>query len=114
MACSQRIVVAESRRLPMGAITNGPPLPVLLVAGAIALLATSCGSALGGSTPCSAYLSMDRSDQRSTITTALQQWGVSNPSSEDVSASQRSASSYCSDPIPGTDTIDGMLDSRPS
>jgi hypothetical protein len=48
-----------------------------------------------------------------TITTTLQQWDVSNPSSQGVSESQRLATAYCLHPLVGTDTIDGMLDSRP-
>jgi hypothetical protein len=80
----------------------------------MALLATACGSGSGAKTLCSAYLAMNNSDQRSTITATLQQWGGSNPSREDVSNSQRLATAYCLDPLVGTDTIDGMLDSRPS
>ena len=80
----------------------------------MALLARACGSALGGNTPCSVYLSMDGSDQGSTITTELQQLGESNPSTADISESQSLASSYCSDPLPGSNIIFGMLDSRPS
>ncbi len=116
MACSQRLVVAQSRRpgSPIHAISQRRRRQVLLVAGVFALLGTACGNALGGGTPCSAYLSMDNSDQQSTITTMFQDYGQANLSSDDVTQAQRSASTYCSDPLPGIDTIDGMLDSRPS
>jgi hypothetical protein len=114
MACAQRIVVAETCHpgLPTSVITPGRRRLALLAAGAIALLATACGSGSGGGTPCSVYTSMDSSDQMSTVTTMLQQFGESNPSSDDVSAEQRSASAYCS--VAGLDgTIDGVADSLP-
>lgn len=78
----------------------------------MALLATACGSSLGYETPCSAWASMDNSDQQSTITAIYQQYGQSNPSRSDVSELQRSASAYCSDPYVNDDTIGGMRDSR--
>jgi hypothetical protein len=85
---------------------------VLLVAGATALLASACGSSLGGSTPCSTFMSMDNADQQSTITNMLHQWGETDPGSDTVSGAQRNATTYCSDPMPGVNTISGMLDSR--
>lgn len=78
------------------------------------MLATACGSSLGGETPCSMYLSMDSADQQSTIITMFQQSGLSNPSLAGVVSGQRSATAYCSDPMPGVTTIDGLMDSRPS
>lgn len=85
----------------------------LLVAGAVALLvATTCGTSLGYQTPCSTWISMDSSDQRSTVINIMQQGGASNPSSADVSDFERLASDYCSDPYVNDDTIGGMRDSR--
>jgi len=97
MACAQRIVVAESRHpgLPVSLTTRGWGRLALLVAGAMALLATACGAS-GSSTPCASYMSMDSADQRSTITTMLHQDGFSNPSGDDVSSEQSSKSAYCS------------------
>jgi hypothetical protein len=85
-----------------------------LVAGAIALLATACGSSLGYQTPCPVWVSMDSSDQQSTVIAVFQQEGQSNPSSSDVSEFERLASDYCSDPYVNDDTIGGMRDSRAS
>jgi hypothetical protein len=101
-----------SPRLPISVMTPSRRPAALLVAGAIALLATACGSGNGAKTLCSAYMSMDSSDQRSTITTTYQQDGESNPSSDEVSEGQRSAAAYCSNPYPNIDTIDGMFTSR--
>lgn len=84
------------------------------MAGAMALLATACGSSLGYDTPCSTWVSMDNADQQSTVIAIDQQGGQSNPSNSDVSAFQRQASDYCSDPNVNQPTIVGMLDSRPS
>jgi hypothetical protein len=78
----------------------------------MALLATACGSSLGYETPCSAWVSMDNSDQQSTITSIYQQDGQPIPSKSDVSELQRSASNYCSNPYVNDDTIGGMRDSR--
>jgi hypothetical protein len=57
---------------------------------------------------------MNSADQQSTITTMYKQSGLSDPSSAGVVSGQRSATAYCSDPIPGVNTIDGLMDSRPS
>jgi hypothetical protein len=97
MTCAQRIVVAESRHpgLPISVTTPGWRRLALLVSGAMAFLATACGAS-GSSTHCSSYMSMDSADQRSTITTMLQQDGFSNPSADDVSSEQTSKSEYCS------------------
>ena len=84
------------------------------MAGAMALLATACGSSLGWDTPCSTWGSMDSADQQSTVIAIFQQEGQSTPSSSDVSEFQRQASDYCSDPTINQPTIIGMLDSRPS
>jgi hypothetical protein len=85
----------------------------LLVAGAIALLvATTCGRSLGYQTPCSTWISMDSSDQRSTVINIFQQGGPSNPSNSDISDFERLASAYCSDPYANDDTIGGLRDSR--
>jgi hypothetical protein len=115
MAGVQRNVAARSRRpdSSIAVIASGRRLPVLLVAGAIALFATGCASDLGGKTPCSTYLSMDNADQRSTLTSWSQQMGEPSGSAADISSSQRLADAYCSDPLPGINTIDGMGDSRP-
>jgi hypothetical protein len=89
-------------------------LPTLLAAGVAALLASACGSSLGGDTPCSTYLSMGNADQQSTIVIVLQQFGNASPGSAAIATTQRAASTYCSDPMPGVNTINGMFDSRPS
>ena len=114
MARSQRNAVAESRRpgSPISVVAPGRRPLSLLVAGTIALLATACGSGNGDKTLCSTYMSMDSSDQRSTITTMYQQDGDSNPTSDQVSEGQRSAADYCANPYPNIDTIDGMFASR--
>ena len=85
----------------------------MLVSGAIALLATGCGSSLGYETPCSVWVSMDQADQQSTIDNLSYSEGQPNPGSSDVAEFERLANDYCADPL-GTDyTIGGMLDSRP-
>jgi hypothetical protein len=116
MTGAPRVVVAESRNpeSPSSKIIPSRPLGALLVAGAVALLATACGSSLGYDTPCSIWVSMDNADQQSTVMAIYQQDGQSNPSSSDVSEFQRQASEYCSDPNVNQPTIVGMLDSRPS
>lgn len=78
------------------------------------MLATACGNALGGQTPCSVYLSMDSADQQSTIATMYQQDGLSGAGQAGLVSGQRSAVTYCADPLPGVNTIDGLMDDRPS
>jgi|SRR5580700_5272673 hypothetical protein len=114
MAGEQGVAVSESRDSgpSSSAITPSRRLGALVVAGAMALLATACGSSLGWDTPCSTWVSMDSADQQSTISAINQQDGLSSPSSSDVSEFQRSAAAYCSDPIVNQPTIAGMLDSR--
>jgi hypothetical protein len=102
------------RHSTLGTIAPQRRLPVLLALGAVALLASACGSSLGDNTPCSAYLSMGNSDQQSTIVVVLQQFGNVNPGSAAIASTQRAASAYCSYPMPGVNTIGGMFDSRPS
>lgn len=116
MACSQRSVFGQWRRPGSqgSVITRGRRVGVLLAVGALAMLAAACGSALGGQTPCSVYLSMDGADQQNTIITMYRQSGLSNPSSDAVVSGQRATSTYCADPIPNVNTIDGVFDSRPS
>ena len=80
----------------------------------MALLATACASSLGYDTPCSTWVSMDNAEQQSTVIAIYQQDGQSHPSNSDVSAFQRQASDYCSDPNVNQPTIVGMLDSRAS
>jgi hypothetical protein len=79
----------------------------------MALLATACGSGSGDQTQCSAWISMDNADQRSTITSMYQQDGRSNPGNDEVSQLQRAASYYCANPFPNISTISGMYASRP-
>jgi len=82
---------------------------VVIAAGTLAMLATSCGS--GGKTKCSDYLSMSGSDRQSAIVAMLQQRGTSNPSSIQVSIAEGSASAYCSLSSLGgnsSTTIDGI------
>jgi hypothetical protein len=114
MVRSQRNAVAESRRpaLPISVMAPSRRPLSLLVAATMALLATACGMGNGDKTLCSTYMSMDSSDQRSTIATMYQQDGDSTPSSDQVSEGQRSASTYCANPYPNIDTIDGMFASR--
>jgi hypothetical protein len=114
MAGAQRVVVAESRDRgsPSSKITPNRCLRALLVAGALTLLGTACGSSLGYDTPCSTWVSMDNADQQSTVIAMNQQDGMSNPTNSDVSEFQRAASAYCSDPIVNQPTLAGMLDSR--
>lgn len=68
----------------------------MLVAGAIAPLATACG-ATGASTTCASYMAMNNAGQRSAITAMLQQDGFANLSADDVSSEQASKVSYCAD-----------------
>jgi hypothetical protein len=56
---------------------------------------------------------MDGTDQQSTIITMYKESGLSNPSSAAVVSGQRSVSTYCADPLPNVNTIDGAFDSRP-
>ena len=114
MGRAQLTAVAASRHRgsPISVMTPSWRASALLVAGTMALLATACGTGNGDKTLCSTYMSMDSTDQRSTITTMYQQDGESNPSSDAISEGQRSASVYCSNPYPNIDTIDGMFTSR--
>lgn len=85
----------------------------VLAAGATALLATACAGSLGYNTPCSVWVSMNASDQESTLDTVYQQEGATNPpNSTDYAEFRRRASAYCANPIVNQPTIIGMLDSR--
>jgi hypothetical protein len=89
-------------------------LPVLLGAGAMALLSSGCASTLGMQTPCAAWLSMDNADQQGTIINMIHENGGPTPDSSYISSTQRLASDYCEDPYANDDTIGGMVDSRAS
>lgn len=96
-------------------MTPGRQDVALCAAGALALLATACGSGSGGNTLCSTYMSMNTADQRSTITTMLQQGSGSKPPSDEVSETRLSASAYCEYTIANVDEpISGYVDSRPA
>lgn len=84
-----------------------------LATGAIALLATACGSANGYGTPCSVWVSMSRDDQHATVNTLYHQEGQSDASNSDAAEFERLADAYCADPLLPDDTIGGMRDSRP-
>ena len=115
MHCVRRVDLrSRLRQSSLSAIVPHRRLPVVIAVGAVALLASACGSSLGDNTPCSAYLSMGNSDQQSTIVVVLQQFGNVNPGSAAIASTQRAASAYCSYPMPGVNTIGGMFDSRPS
>jgi hypothetical protein len=107
MASPQRAVVSARRR---GVCRR---LPVLLIAGAVPLLATGCGSSDGFATPCSVWFSMDNADQQSVFIAMDHQDGVTS-SSSDLDHDVLLASLYCEDPFANDDTIGGMRDSRPS
>ncbi|MGD0194633.1 MAG: hypothetical protein ABSC35_07230 [Candidatus Dormibacteria bacterium] len=115
MAAAQRVVERpQNRGSRTSKITPGRFVGALLVGGAVALLATACGSSLGWNTPCSTWQSMDNADQQSTIVAINQQAGLATPNSSDFSEFQRLADDYCSDPFVNMPTIEGMLNSRPS
>jgi hypothetical protein len=84
----------------------------VLVVGAIAWVATGCGSSLGYNTPCSVWVSMDNGDQQSTVISLFEQQGDTTYSTSDVSQFQNRASVYCANPVVNQPTIIGMLDSR--
>jgi len=88
-------------------------LPIPLIAGVVALLATACGSSLGYDTPCSVWVSMDTADQQSTFDNLLHQEGQPDGNSSYVAEFERLADAYCADPLLPDDTIGGMRDSRP-
>jgi hypothetical protein len=102
-ACAQVTVTAPTRQRL-----------ALLAAGAIASLASGCASTLGWDTPCSAWVSMDNADQRSTVVNIFQMQSGTDFTSAEVSQFQQQASDYCADPNSNQPTIIGMLDSRPS
>ena len=85
----------------------------MLVPGAMALLATACGSSLGYGTPCSVWVSMNKADQQSTFDNLLHQEGQPNASVSELAGFERLADAYCADPLLPDDTIGGMRDSRP-
>ena len=95
MACSRRIAA------------------VTFATGAIALLATACGSSSGYGTPCSVWVSMSRDDQHATVNNLDHQEGQPDASNADAAEFERLADAYCADPLLPDDTIGGMRDSRP-